>query len=296
MTATVKMPVPGDVITYQGHTYVVGQPLGAGYFGTVFECTDDWGNNLVAKVLRPKDQTREQVEQNWQRELKNLITLRHPHITFVHNAFECEGVFYLMLERCSWSFDRLIGRPNIHGELWVEPVARCVLQAIHFMHRAGYIHKDIHPGNVLASEARDEMNPNQQPTVQFKVGDLGISRLLPEVDVFNTLVAQWMVPPEFLNPEEFGKVSWNVDIYHCGLLLLSLVSGRIPTFTADDVLNGRPREMAEKLDSAYSQPIAEALRRHVDARTPTALEFWRQIKAAGSNIDWSRYQKPPSEA
>jgi serine/threonine-protein kinase len=101
-----------------------------------------------------------------------------------------------------------------------------------------------------------------------------------EMDVFNTMVGKWMIPPEFLKPEEFGKIGKQVDMYHAGLVFLSLLLGRIPTFTENDILEGRPRNMAEELKSVYSPAIGEALRRHVGNRPPTALDFWKNISSA----------------
>jgi serine/threonine-protein kinase len=99
------------------------------------------------------------------------------------------------------------------------------------------------------------------------------------MDVFNTMVGRWMTPPEFLKPDRFGKIGKPVDIYHAGLLFLSLLLGRIPAFTEGEILEGRPRNIAEKLNSAYSPAIAKALRRHVDNRTQTAIDFWKDISA-----------------
>ena len=86
-----------------------------------------------------------------------------------------------------------------------------------------------------------------------------------------------MVPPEFLDPNEFGVVGRQVDIYHAGLLLLSLLLGRVPTFTRDEVLAGKPRELCENLASPFSGAIAMALRRHVEHRPSTAIEFWNEL-------------------
>jgi hypothetical protein len=70
-----------------------------------------------------------------------------------------------------------------------------------------------------------------------------------------------------------------IDIYHMGLLLLSLLLHRIPQFTDEEILAGRPRELSEQLQSPYAPVIAKALRRHVLARTQTAVEMWHEILA-----------------
>jgi serine/threonine-protein kinase len=159
-------------------------------------------------------------------------------------------------------------------------VAQSVLQGIAFIHKEGYVHKDIHPGNVFSSLIRDKKVPAKDPVIVFKIGDLGITNLETEMDVFNTMVGRWMIPPEFLKPDQYGKIGKPVDMYHAGLVFLSLLLGRIPTFTEKDILDGGPRIMAERLNSIYSPAIAKALRRHVENRTQTALEFWKDISSA----------------
>jgi len=275
---TFSPPNVGDIITYKGRRYYLGPQFATGHFGAVFECTDDWGNELAAKVLLPQNRPYEAVRQSWERELANLVNLRHPNITYIYDAFECNDTFYLIIERCSYNFENLICWPDLRSECWIKPVARCVLQAVHFIHAAGYVHKDIHARNVLARHIRSEMT--KESSTVFKVGDLGISRLEPQIDAFNTVFAQWMLAPEFLLPRDFGRVGMPVDIYHAGLLFLSLLLKRIPTFNRDEILKGKPRQMAEALNSPYGAAIAKALRRHVAHRTSCALEFWHDINTS----------------
>jgi serine/threonine-protein kinase len=273
-------PREGEVIHYQECNYYLGKYIGEGSWGAVFHCTDDWENELVAKILIPRNRTYEAVKDGWIKELRNLVKLRHPNITFVYDAFEYRDTFYIIIERCALPFYELIQTPDVKGEEWLPIVAHSVLQGIAFIHKQGYVHKDIHPGNVFSSMIRDKMVPARDPVIVFKIGDLGISNLEAEMDVFNTMVGRWMTPPEFLEPDRFGKIGKPVDIYHAGLLFLSLLLGRIPAFTEGEILEGKPRNMAEKLNSAYSPAIAKALRRHVDNRTQTAIDFWKDISAA----------------
>lgn len=268
-------PSCGEQISCDGKTYFLGKQIGQGHFGAVFECSDHWGNELVAKVLLPKGPY-EVVRQRWQEELQSLLTLRHPNITHVYAAFEYRDTFYLVIERCSQSLRDLITWPGFKGELWLKPIARCILQATDFIHAAGYVHKDLHPGNILIRDIKGEMfEPN--PVVTFKIGDLGISRLEPNIRL-NTILADWMLPPEFLSPAEFGTIGKTLDIYHIGLLFLGILLGKIPSFTRDEILAGKPRQVAEGLASPFGSAIAKALRRHTSQRTQSATEFWQDIK------------------
>jgi serine/threonine protein kinase len=100
---------------------------------------------------------------------------------------------------------------DFRGIDWLMPIARCLLQAVHYLHLSGFVHQDIHPGNVFALYAKDEMSQKLNPAIQFKLGDLGVAKLLAEVNAQNTR-AQWMLPPEVLNGQEFGPIDWHIDI------------------------------------------------------------------------------------
>lgn len=275
----VVYPKEGEVVSFQDRLYRLGPPIGRGGFGIVYACSDDWGNSLAAKVFLPQGKAYEQVEQDWQRELRNLVTLRHPNITHVYDAFEWRDTFYLITERCDQTLKELITWPEIKGDLWLLPMARCVLQGAHFIHQSGYVHKDLHPGNIFLRYVRDEMTPVNKQALVFKIGDLGISRLANEIDVFNTILAQWMLPPEFLSPKDFGTVGPQTDIYHIGLLCLSLLAGKVIEFSRDEILSGKPRQLAETLTSPFAPAVARALRRHVGDRTQTPLDFWRELSS-----------------
>lgn len=273
-------PEKGERIICDGTCYYIGDFIDNGSFGAVYECTDDWGNNLIAKVLLPRNKTYEQVRNEWQAELGNLIHLRHPNITFIHQAFEYRDTFYLIVERCSFPLTELIVRGADDGDKWIPYIARDILHALDFIHKLGYVHKDLHPGNVFVSHYYDPMNSSKDPVWSFKIGDLGVSRFADDMHPFNTVLAQWMAPPEYLDPAEFGAIGKHIDIYHTGLLLLSLLLKDIPKFTKEDILNGTPSKLAAALPSPYGKAIARALRRRVADRTPNALEMWRDISGA----------------
>ncbi|MEH2404543.1 protein kinase family protein [Nostoc sp.] len=272
-----RPPQLGDIINQR---YLIGESLGQGSFGLVYECQDEWENELVAKVLVPQNRTYEQVHQEWSEELNKLIHLRHPNITYIYNAFEYRNTFYLIIERCHCTLKDLLKMPNLAGDIWLPSLAREILYGIDFMHSFGYVHKDIHPGNVFVSLVQDKLIPNKEPVFMFKIGDLGISRLEKDMDVFNTILAEWMLPPEYLAPAKYGLIGKQVDIYHTGLLLLSLLLGEIPQFTCKEILDGKPRQIAESLSSPYSTAIARSLCRRLEFRTQSALDFWREISKA----------------
>ena len=99
------LPAVGEGIAVDGHTYYIGNQVGQGFFGAVYECFDEWSNSLVAKVIIPQGRSFEHVKSMWLEEQNKLVNLRHPNITYVHNAFEYRETFYLIIERCSFTLE-----------------------------------------------------------------------------------------------------------------------------------------------------------------------------------------------
>lgn len=272
-------PAPGEVITSlaTGMSYEMGGRIGEGYFGVVYECWDGWDNNLAVKILKPT-RTHDELAASALAEVQKLVHLRHPHITYVYDAFEFRDTFYIITERCHSPLTYLFTIPEFNGPLWIIPIARCLLQAVHFLHLNLYAHQDIHFGNVFYSFARDEMAaPTDPPAgIHFKLGDLGVSKLFEELDAENTL-NEGIRPPEALDPSEFGPIDRRIDIYQLGLLFLQLAYSRRTTFSAEEIIAGRPREMALLLEPPLNFALEKALRRHVSYRTESAEEFWRDL-------------------
>lgn len=267
-------PQYGEQVECDGRFYYLGAVIGQGHFGVVYECTDEWGNALVAKVLLPRSRTYEEIRGLWLGELTSLLNLRHPNITYVFDAFEYRDTFYLVIERCAAN---LAGWPGVRGDAWIPYLARDLLQGLDFIHARGYVHKDLHPGNVLVSVSGERSAPGDAPDLSFKISDLGISNLRNDL---SRTMADWMLPPEHLAPERFGAIGPKIDIYHAGLLLLNLLLAAPRQFTNDEIVEGRPSQIARELPSPYGLPIAAALLPCVEERTTTARDFWRAIRLA----------------
>ena len=282
---TVNLPVKsttqpsfGETITslFTGNTYTIGQQIGEGHFGIVYACSDVWNNELAVKILKPIG-TYEQVKEKAEGEFFRLMELRHPNITFVYDAFEYRDTFYIVTERCHSPISKIFDLSNFDGMSWFMPIARQVLQAVHYLHLNNYVHQDIHEDNVFSTFIQDEMISDRE-AIQFKLGDLGVTKFLDDVDAANTR-AKWLLPPEVLSPSEFGPTDTRIDIYHLGLLFLQLAHSSRLQFTPEEILSGKPREMALQLPFPYNTALEKTLRRHVAYRTESAMELWRDLNA-----------------
>jgi hypothetical protein len=106
--------------------------IGEGNFGIVYSCRDEWKNELAVKVLKPLH-TYEKVKASAEAEILKLLHLRHPNITYVYDAFEYRDTFYIVTERCFCPVADLFSTiKDFDGPIWLMPIARCLLQALHY--------------------------------------------------------------------------------------------------------------------------------------------------------------------
>ena len=291
LPAAVPFGAPGDgeiISNGSAGTYFIGEHIGSGSFGDVYECTDEWSNALVAKVLKPALPFAE-VKQQWELEVGNLARLRHPNITYIHDAFVYKNAFYIIVEKCLYSLDRILPRVNAS---WLPHIGRDILQALAFVHRHGHVHKDVHPGNVFVTLTNDVISPEEGSFLLFKLGDLGIAREEHSIRTTGTILAPWMQPPEAVDPDKYGQVSRPTDVYHCALLLLAVLRRSIYQFSQGDILSALPQKLAMELKSPYSAALNAALNPIVQRRTQTPLEFWREIRAAAQLVGQDDQPRP----
>jgi len=272
------LPSIGEQITcnQSGSTYTVKHYLGEGFFSIVFQGVDEFDNDVAIKVLKPRG-SYEDDHASAAGEFHRLLTLRHPKITHVHDAFEYQGSFYIVTEWCGMTLGSVISKD--FTKTAIPGIARCVLQALTFIHNSGMVYLDLHLGNVFFAWGRNEYDRSALVGPTFKLGDLGVTKPESEVTPGCTL-ANWMLPPESIDPDEFGPMDRRVDIYHAGLLLLQLLLGRPLSLSRQDILDGLPRQMALQLPEPYRTALEKALRRHVAFRTGSARELYSDLQGA----------------
>ena len=164
----IPFPIVGATLTSTRGNYVVGQLIGDGQYGSVFECMGPFDQPFALKMLRPANKAYQAVKDEWSLEMQRLESFRHPNIVYIHDAFENNYLFYLALERCDTSLRALMGRPFGHA-LLIE-IARQLLMTLQYLHDNGVVHSDLHAGNVLVSQL------DRHPIV--KLTDFGVAHQL----------------------------------------------------------------------------------------------------------------------
>lgn len=276
-------PTLGDVIkTPSGMVYTIGNPIDSGGYALVFEGLDIFKNPVAIKIFKPAERPFEEVQAQWENEAQLFKKLRHPNVVAIYDAFICDNLFYIVLERAWGNLYDWIQAVKLINEFQVREIARQLLFAIYFIHKEHVIHGDITIHNTLVFEG-----PKGRGAI-FKISDFGISKefldLWERLSCSSWTANQLFTPPEFLS-SEYGSPSEQSDLYHLGLVLLYSLTGRLPFDETMDteqrnqmIIDGVPRQEAEKIGTPLGEFIAILLRRHREYRFKTALEAWDVLK------------------
>lgn len=271
-SAALSFPAPGTtLVSPRGH-YAVHATLGSGEFGAVYECLGPFDQVYALKMIRPANRPYAEVHANWAREAERLLSLRHPNVVYIYDAFEQNYLFYLALERCDHALTAMLGTPMQEG-LVIE-LARQLLAAVQFLHDHDVVHDDLHPGNVLITHG-------DRPIV--KITDFGISHeLRGAAAVRPHVVHHTIMAPEILAS---GYTTKQSDLYQVGLLLYWMLVGTpaIDLHASYEVLlkqvaEGEPRRRAECIGTPLGGLIAKMLRRREQYRYGSAREVWADLR------------------
>ena len=260
--------------------FEVRRRLGAGGFGTVYECYDRRQQSLVAiKVLR-----RAEFVDRFKRELRALVDVRHPNLVELYELF-CEG--------STWFFTmELIRGVGLLEYLQHEPrpadnptAAACSIghllqaalqlaQGIRALHERGILHRDIKPGNVLVtSDGR------------VRLLDFGLVRESDRGAINGISLAGTppYMAPEVLAGEPAGEAS---DWYSFGVVLYLATVGGLPT----DLVRRSPRAAVFPADvPTHLRDLCADLLQPEWRDRPTGSEVMRrlgvQLRPASSSHD-----------
>ncbi|HEY3015890.1 MAG TPA: Stk1 family PASTA domain-containing Ser/Thr kinase [Nocardioides sp.] len=216
--------------TIVGGRYELGELLGRGGMAEVRKGTDTRLGRVVAvKRLRTDLASDATFQARFRREAQSSASLNHPSIVSVYDTGEemtDEGVAqpYIVMEYVAGRTLRDILREGrkILPERAME-ITSGVLSALDYSHRAGIIHRDIKPGNVMLT-----------PSGDVKVMDFGIARAVSDASSTMTQTAAVVGTAQYLSPEQARgeTVDSRSDVYSTGCLLYELLTGR-PPFVGD---------------------------------------------------------------
>jgi eukaryotic-like serine/threonine-protein kinase len=133
--------------------YEILSPLGAGGMGEVYRARDTRLDRTVAiKVLNSQLVANAELRARFEREARIVSQLQHPHICVLHDVGSEGATEFLVMEFLEGESlsDRLKRGPLPQAELL--KIAIQVADALEKAHRAGVVHRDLKPGNVMLTK------------------------------------------------------------------------------------------------------------------------------------------------
>ncbi len=200
---------------FKGQTigkYRILSPLGSGGFGTVYLAEDTWIDKKVALKV-PHKQNLDFSEMV--KEPRLLASMSHPNIVTVLTAEKQDDIFFIVMEYVTGeTLEHVIAREGALDLNRALDFTCQICNAVDHAHRAGILHRDLRPGNMLVSD-----------TGLLKVTDFGTSRFL-EIAAHGTTV---IGSPPYMAPEQFhGKAVFASDVYSVGVTMYQMLTGALP--------------------------------------------------------------------
>ena len=214
----------------QVEKYEVLEHLGGGGFADVYKARHvHLGTSHALKILKPEHVGNEQIRLRFLDEARVQAQLVHPNIARVTDIIVSEGVAGMVMEylkgRSLADFIEERGGPATEDQIL--GVMLPVLEALHFAHERGIVHRDVKPDNVFL--AVDD-NGTQIP----RVLDFGIAKVRGELrqeGKRKSTVATGMGTDGYAAPEQLrnaADVDRRADIFSVGVTLYELATGRLP--------------------------------------------------------------------
>ncbi|WP_330176238.1 PASTA domain-containing protein [Streptomyces sp. NBC_01498] len=292
MDTTLKDPLVGQVLDGR---YRVDARIAVGGMATVYRAVDTRLDRVLAlKVMHPALATDAVFVERFIREAKSVARLAHPNVVGVFDQGAHGAYVYLAMEYVEGCTlrdvlrERGALRPRAALDI-LEPM----LAALGAAHRAGFIHRDVKPENVLIGDDG-----------RVKVADFGLVRAVGSVtNTTGTILGT----VSYLAPEqiEYGTSDTRVDVYACGVVLHEMLTGAKPHGgdTPAQVLYLHLNEdvpapsaavpgMAAELDDL----VAAATARDPDRRPEDAVAFLARARRTRAALSDAQLDAVPPEA
>jgi len=260
--------------------YQFHELIGTGGMGEVWRATDtNLGRDVAIKLLKPEYADDPVNRRRFDSEARHAAALHHAHVVGVYDVGEmptASGLMrpYLVMELVDGKpLSELIrdGRP-------LDPaVVRDLLgqagDALAAAHRAGIVHRDVKPANLLVT-----------PDRQVKVSDFGIARAASSSAITST--GQVMGTPQYLSPEQArGETATSAsDVYALGVVAFECLAGfrpfqkETPVATAIAHLHDPVPPLPDGVPADLAAVVAKALSKNPADRYPDAAAFTAALR------------------
>ncbi|GAA2250023.1 Stk1 family PASTA domain-containing Ser/Thr kinase [Streptomyces atrovirens] len=275
--------------------YRVEARIAVGGMATVYRAVDTRLDRILAlKVMHPSLAADGSFVERFIREAKSVARLAHPNVVQVFDQGTDGAYVYLAMEYIAGCTlrDVLRERGALQPRAALD-ILEPVLAALGAAHRAGFVHRDMKPENVLIGDDG-----------RVKVADFGLVRA---VDSVTNTTGTVLGTVSYLAPEQIenGVADPRVDVYACGILLYEMLTGEKPhdgdspaivlyKHLHDDV----PAPSAAVPGMAYEldELVASATARNPEIRPHDAVALLARVRAGRGLLTAEQLDAVPPQA
>jgi serine/threonine-protein kinase len=287
--------------------YRVDGELGRGGMGVVYRAHDPELDREVAvkHIQLPPDASREardELEKRFRREAKAAARIRHAGVVAIHDVGATESGLYLVMELIAGeSLAHRLERGAFPDRAAALEVAARAADALAAAHRAGVVHRDVKPANILiAADGR------------VMLTDFGVARSLDDVSEL-TRTGMVVGSPAYMAPEQLrgAPVDGRADLFSLGVVLYEMLLRKRPfpaqsiTTLLYQILHEDPfadPANARELDPATADVLRRLLSKQPEERLPDAASTaaaLRQLALTPPSSDFAPtvpHFRPPAMA
>ncbi|MDJ0770895.1 MAG: serine/threonine-protein kinase [Ilumatobacter sp.] len=278
--------------------YRLERRIGQGGMAEVWVATDvDLDRKVAVKWLKTNLATDPVVAERFRREAIAVARLNHPNIVGVHDVFVDEGRQAVVMQLVDGKSLRqlLDSQKRLGPELTIH-IGAAIAGALDEAHRAGFVHRDVKPGNILVtSDGR------------VLLTDFGIAKGLEPGDEDLTSDNVMMGTAKYLSPEQVRgrRLDGRADLYSLGLVLYECLAGRVPFLGESDADTALARLQRDPTDLGHLRPtlpiglvnlIHKTLARNPAHRPQTGSDLRAALLAVDTSppeIDGTPAEPPP---
>ncbi|MFG2985594.1 protein kinase [Streptomyces sp. NPDC048258] len=225
MTGANGADLVGEVL---GGRYRVTATIGRGGMGVVARAVDQLLNREVAvKVLRAYTDASPaelaDLRVRMQREAQAAARIRHSGVVTVHDVVEEQGLPVIVMELVDGpSLDAVLAERGSLDPREAAAIGAKLMDALDAAHRAGVLHRDVKPGNVLLERSGRVVLTDFGIASMETSGDEALAKLTQSGQIVGSLD---YLPPERAQGQVPGAAS---DIWALGMTLYAAVEGASP--------------------------------------------------------------------
>ena len=270
--------------------YELGELIGRGGMSDVHVGLDTrLGRRVAIKLLKPSLATDPAFRTRFRREAQDAAKMAHPTIVRIFDAGEevvrepngVESLLpFIVMEYVDGRLLKDVIRDGAVEPAEAARIVSQVLTALEYSHRAGVVHRDIKPGNIMITSGG-----------QVKVMDFGIARAISDSSATIAETSAIVGTAQYFSPEQARgeTVDARTDLYSTGIVLFELLTGRAP-FRGDNPVavayqhvNSEavpPSSINPRVSPALDAVVLRALAKDRFERYQSASEFREDLERA----------------